>query len=118
MVDVVDAVEVGGLRIAFEREGHGPPLLLLHGFVGDGIGTWRDQLDTTCSGTAWSLLPQRREPSGDIPWRPDRQSRLNRTRGSRMTGPIKLQFPQVVPQRAEIGRCAGVPVGYELLPHL
>jgi pimeloyl-ACP methyl ester carboxylesterase len=46
MVDVVDAVEVGGLRIAFEREGRGPPLLLLHGFVGDGIATWRDQLDT------------------------------------------------------------------------
>jgi pimeloyl-ACP methyl ester carboxylesterase len=46
MVDVVDAVEVGGFRIAFEREGHGPPLLLLHGFVGDGVGTWRYQLET------------------------------------------------------------------------
>jgi pimeloyl-ACP methyl ester carboxylesterase len=46
MVDVVDAVEVGGLRIAFERVGHGPPLLLLHGFVGDGVGTWRYQLET------------------------------------------------------------------------
>jgi pimeloyl-ACP methyl ester carboxylesterase len=44
--DVVDAVEVGGLRIAFERQGHGPPLLLLHGFVGDGVGTWRYQLET------------------------------------------------------------------------
>jgi hypothetical protein len=31
MVDVVDAVEVGGFRIAFEQVGHGPPLLLLHG---------------------------------------------------------------------------------------
>ena len=46
MVDVVDAVEVGGFRIAFEREGHGSPLLLLHGFVGDGVGTWRYQLET------------------------------------------------------------------------
>jgi pimeloyl-ACP methyl ester carboxylesterase len=46
MVDGVDAVEVGGFRIAFEREGHGPPLLLLHGFVGDGVGTWRYQLET------------------------------------------------------------------------
>ena len=46
MVDVVDAVEVGGFRIAFEREGHGPPLLLLHGFVGDGVVTWRYQLET------------------------------------------------------------------------
>ena len=46
MVDVVDAVEVGGLRIAFEQVGQGPPLVLLHGFVGDGPGTWRDQLET------------------------------------------------------------------------
>ena len=46
MVHGVDAVEVGGLRIAYQREGHGPPLLLLHGFVGDSVGTWTDQLDT------------------------------------------------------------------------
>jgi pimeloyl-ACP methyl ester carboxylesterase len=46
MVDCVDAVEVGEFRIAFERKGHGPPLLLLHGFVGDGVGTWRYQLET------------------------------------------------------------------------
>ena len=41
----MDAVEVGGLRIAYERFGQGPPLILLHGFVGDGPGTWRHQLD-------------------------------------------------------------------------
>ena len=46
MVEIVDAVEVDGFRIAFEREGHGPPLVLLHGFVGDGVGTWRYQLET------------------------------------------------------------------------
>jgi pimeloyl-ACP methyl ester carboxylesterase len=45
MVDAMDVVEVGGFRIAFERAGHGPPLVLLHGFVGDGAGTWRHQLD-------------------------------------------------------------------------
>jgi pimeloyl-ACP methyl ester carboxylesterase len=41
----VDQLEVEGLRIAYERVGEGPPLLLLHGFVGDGEGTWRRQLD-------------------------------------------------------------------------
>ena len=41
----MDAVDVGGLRIAFQREGRGPPLVLLHGFVGDGAGTWGYQLE-------------------------------------------------------------------------
>jgi pimeloyl-ACP methyl ester carboxylesterase len=41
----VDQVEVAGLRVAYERVGQGPPLVLLHGFVGDGAGTWRRQLD-------------------------------------------------------------------------
>jgi pimeloyl-ACP methyl ester carboxylesterase len=41
----VDQLEVEGLRIAFERVGEGPPLVLLHGFVGDGGGTWRHQID-------------------------------------------------------------------------
>jgi pimeloyl-ACP methyl ester carboxylesterase len=37
--------EVDGLRVAYARAGDGPPLLLLHGYVGDGIATWRGQLD-------------------------------------------------------------------------
>jgi pimeloyl-ACP methyl ester carboxylesterase len=41
----VEAVEVGGLRIAFERAGTGPPLVLLHGYVGDGPTLWRPQLE-------------------------------------------------------------------------
>jgi pimeloyl-ACP methyl ester carboxylesterase len=41
----MDHVEVGALRIAYERVGSGPPLVLLHGFVGDGDATWRHQLD-------------------------------------------------------------------------
>jgi pimeloyl-ACP methyl ester carboxylesterase len=38
-------VEVDGLRIAYERAGEGPLLILLHGYVGDGRGTWQHQLD-------------------------------------------------------------------------
>ena len=41
----MDHVDVDGLRIAYERAGSGPPLVLLHGGVGDGTATWRDQLD-------------------------------------------------------------------------
>lgn len=40
----MDEIEVGGLRIAFERQGTGPPLVLLHGFVGDSR-EWRRQVD-------------------------------------------------------------------------
>jgi pimeloyl-ACP methyl ester carboxylesterase len=36
---------VDGLRIAYERAGEGPLLVLLHGYVGDGGVTWRPQLD-------------------------------------------------------------------------
>jgi pimeloyl-ACP methyl ester carboxylesterase len=39
---------VGGLRIAYERAGTGPPIVLLHGYVGDGRTTWRQQLDELC----------------------------------------------------------------------
>jgi len=41
----VRETEVDGLRITYERAGTGPPLVLLHGYVGDGPATWRPQLD-------------------------------------------------------------------------
>jgi pimeloyl-ACP methyl ester carboxylesterase len=41
----MDHVDVQGLRIGYERAGVGPPLVLLHGFVGDGRSTWSSQLE-------------------------------------------------------------------------
>jgi pimeloyl-ACP methyl ester carboxylesterase len=38
-------VEVGGLQVAYERAGSGPPVALAHGFVGDGRSTWGSQID-------------------------------------------------------------------------
>ena len=36
---------MAGLRIAYERAGRGPALVLVHGFVGDARGTWGHQLE-------------------------------------------------------------------------
>jgi pimeloyl-ACP methyl ester carboxylesterase len=41
----MEMVEFDGFRIAYERAGSGPALVLLHGYVGDGPTTWRPQLD-------------------------------------------------------------------------
>jgi pimeloyl-ACP methyl ester carboxylesterase len=41
----VDAVEVDGLLVSFERAGSGPAVVFLHGYVGDGSATWGDQLE-------------------------------------------------------------------------
>ncbi|SDY79709.1 Pimeloyl-ACP methyl ester carboxylesterase [Geodermatophilus africanus] len=38
-------VEVGGLSIAYERAGTGPPVALAHGFVGDARSTWGSQIE-------------------------------------------------------------------------
>ncbi len=40
----MDQIEVAGLRIAFERRGEGPPLVLLHGWPSNSR-EWRRQLD-------------------------------------------------------------------------
>lgn len=41
----MDRVDVDGLRIAYERAGHGPPVALATGFVGDARSTWAHQID-------------------------------------------------------------------------
>jgi pimeloyl-ACP methyl ester carboxylesterase len=41
----VNLIEIDGLRIAYERAGEGPSLVLLHGYVADGPTTWRRQID-------------------------------------------------------------------------
>lgn len=40
----MDEIDIGGLRIAFERKGEGVPLVLLHGGLSDSR-MWRRQLD-------------------------------------------------------------------------
>jgi pimeloyl-ACP methyl ester carboxylesterase len=40
------AVDIDGSRITYRRRGDGPPLVLLHGYVGDGLGTWGRELQT------------------------------------------------------------------------
>jgi pimeloyl-ACP methyl ester carboxylesterase len=41
----METTEVDGLRIAYDRVGTGPPLLLLHGYVGDGATAWQPQIE-------------------------------------------------------------------------
>jgi pimeloyl-ACP methyl ester carboxylesterase len=40
----MEQLEIDGLRIAYQRQGDGPPLLLLHGFVGDSR-EWAPEID-------------------------------------------------------------------------
>jgi pimeloyl-ACP methyl ester carboxylesterase len=40
----VGMVEIDGYRVAYERVGAGPELLLIHGYVGDGVSNWSPQI--------------------------------------------------------------------------
>jgi pimeloyl-ACP methyl ester carboxylesterase len=41
----MDAIDIDGLRVGYQRVGVGPAVVLLHGYVGDGPATWRPQID-------------------------------------------------------------------------
>jgi pimeloyl-ACP methyl ester carboxylesterase len=41
----METITIDDHRIAYQRVGDGPPLVLLHGYVGDGRTAWRPQLD-------------------------------------------------------------------------
>src|SRR5687767_6167756 len=45
MLGASEHVDLDGVRVGHHRAGSGPPLVLLHGYVGDGAVTWRRQLD-------------------------------------------------------------------------
>jgi pimeloyl-ACP methyl ester carboxylesterase len=45
MTGGTEQIELDGLRIGYQRAGDGPPLVLLHGYVGDGTATWRPQIE-------------------------------------------------------------------------
>lgn len=66
----METVEVAGQRIAFQREGHGPPLLLLHGMPGDSR-IWRRQIRDFADAftvVAWDApgFGQSSAPEGDF----------------------------------------------------
>src|SRR5262245_12163708 len=48
MGTAMEMTELGGLRVAYDRAGPGPPVVLLHGYVGDGPVTWRRQFEGLC----------------------------------------------------------------------
>ena len=39
-------VNIEGFRIGYRRAGDGQSLVLLHGYVGDGFGTWSGEIET------------------------------------------------------------------------
>jgi pimeloyl-ACP methyl ester carboxylesterase len=65
----MEMVEVDGLQIAYERVGSGPPLVLLHGYVGTGQRRGGD----SSTGSATSSRSSRGTPQGPVaqPTRPN-----------------------------------------------
>ena len=64
----MEVVRIDGLQLAVTRAGDGPAVLLLGGFVGDGLATWRHQIEAlsdSYSVVAWD--PPGSGGSSDVP---------------------------------------------------
>ena len=104
----MDAVVVGGLRVAFERVGRGPAVVLLQGYVGDGSATWRPQLDALAD--EFSVVALGRAGRGSLgrPSRIVRHGGLRRVLGRVHRGARAAPSPHrrvVVRRRARFGVC-------------
>lgn len=92
---MVDDVLIDGRRIAFTLAGQGPPVVLLTGFVGDGLTAWRHQIEAlspTHTVLAWDVPGS--GGSSDVPESfrlPDYADCL-----ARLIGVLKLERPVVV----------------------
>jgi pimeloyl-ACP methyl ester carboxylesterase len=53
-------LDTGTVRLRYWKGGEGPPMLVLHGFGGDGLSTWRPNLPT--------LMAERTLLVPDLPW--------------------------------------------------
>ena len=120
----MDHVDVSGLRIAYDRRGSGPAVLLLHGFVGDGRSTWSPQLEDLSADftvVAWDAPGAGRSarPARDLPVAGPRRLPRRLRRGSRSGSPAPRGFSsggvlalELAGRRPELARSLVLAGGY------
>jgi pimeloyl-ACP methyl ester carboxylesterase len=88
----MDTIDVNDLRIAYERAGTGPAVVLLHGYVGDGATTWRSHRRAVgrvhggglgCTGRGWLIRPARAVRHGAVRRLPGRVCHPSRSSEAR-----------------------------------